>query len=125
MGEEVRRQHRRPATPLDGTEGDPGASSPAASRHSVTGEAQPDCPLWITPAVTSPSAAIAVTWPGRSTRRSWRGVSAMPAHPSAKLATPAGRLIRKTLRHPQASMSSPPTSGPNATAPAPVATHRR
>jgi hypothetical protein len=98
------------------------AATPPASRPSVAGERQPAAPPVIRPAVSSPSAAAAATCPAWSSGTRCRGVSGTCARASQALTTPTGTLIRKMLRQPNASISTPPTRGPAATEIAPAAT---
>src|SRR5262249_40789344 len=72
----------------------------------------PSVPPEINPPVSSARAPATLSWPGRSNGARWRAVLGRFARASNTLTAPMGRLITKTLRQPNASISRPPTSGP-------------
>jgi hypothetical protein len=73
----------------------------------------------------SPSAAIAATWPARSTRRLDVAIAcAATLVVSQSPTSPTGTLTRKMPRQPSKSISIPPTSGPAAMATPPNPAHR-
>ena len=93
------------------------ATAAAANRATIAGLAQPSALPRISANISAVSATVIRAVPGQSARPP-AGLrdSRSRAIPPANAATPMGRLTKKMDRQPNASVSTPPASGPMALA---------
>jgi hypothetical protein len=101
------------------------AIAPAATMTQPSrGSPAPSPASTVSPQVSAARAAVAAATPAQSSgASSSRRLSATYRQPSHKAPAHSGRLIRKIARHPAASTSQPPSTGPIAPAIAPAAAH--